>query len=256
MSSTPLNTPEDARAARTRRAETRQAMADERERRGRNRPWRKKIRGYRRKIGRVLTRLVAPSFLRVMSWTWRVERHHFERYEQLFEGEGFLIALWHGEMLGPLPLHLKRPVSVLVSQSGDGSVATILLQRFGFEVVRGSTSRGSARALRELRMQLKRRRAVVITPDGPRGPRHSVNLGTAWLAREAGCPILPLHIDGSRGWRLKSWDKFLIPKPFAKLTLTYTEPISVPKEADDLYLERCTEQLRIALMQGHPPAET
>jgi hypothetical protein len=154
-----------------------------------------------------------------------------QHYRSVGDG-GFLLALWHGRMLVPFQHHRGRDMCVLVSPSDDGSLVTGMLARCGHRVVRGSTNQASARALRALRAELERGGAIVITPDGPRGPRHTLNPGLAWLARATERPVLPCGFVCDRAWHLRSWDRFTIPKPGARLALVYGEPLAVGRDAD------------------------
>ncbi|MBI5432583.1 MAG: lysophospholipid acyltransferase family protein [Planctomycetes bacterium] len=183
----------------------------------------------------------------LLARSWRVERIEGARFEGL--ERGFILALWHGRMLlGIRELRAER-LHVLVSMSGDGDVSEALLQNFGYTVVRGSRSRGGARALREMLGILGEGGVVVITPDGPRGPRHTMNPGLAWMAKATGYPVLPLGYAVDRAWRLKSWDRFTIPKPFARVRLAFGEPVRVPREATPEDMERATESIRERLLE-------
>ncbi len=206
--------------------------------------WRRRMRIARRRIGSALLPLLGPSALRALAGTWRVERMG----EEHLGGGGRLLAMWHGRMLVGLPTHRDRGWFVLVSPSDDGGLVTLLLDRFGYRVVRGSSSRGGARALRVLSQALRDERTVVITPDGPRGPRHAMNPGLAWMARESGLPIVPCGFVCDRAWRLRSWDRFTIPKLGARVALAYGEPVRVPRDADDAALAERTERVRGAIL--------
>jgi len=190
--------------------------------------------------------LFAPSMLRLLAWSWRVERIGSDHLEEAESGA--LVAMWHGRMLPPLPLHRHRGIGILVSPSDDGGLVKLMLDRFGYRTIRGSSSRQGARALREMRDQIREGEMIVITPDGPRGPRHGMNVGLAWLASETGTPIMTVAVGCDRAWRLKSWDRFLIPKPWARVVISYGELLRVPPDADDGQLERVTEQIRENLM--------
>lgn len=239
----------DARTVRSQRADTRRELAAARQRAGRNAWWRRGFRKLRRGLGGITTRLLLPAFLRALGSTWRVRRIGVENLERARAGDGFLAAMWHGDMLAPLPIHRRMGVGVLVSPSGDGELVRLVLERFGYAVIRGSSSKGSARALRAMKAHLGAGGSVVITPDGPRGPRQTMNLGLAWLARETRCPILPLRVECDRAWRLKSWDRFQIPKPWARVTIEYGELLEVSPAADDDELERATELIRTRLQE-------
>ncbi len=138
--------------------------------------------------------------------------------------------------------------TVLVSASGDGSLADMFLKRLGYGTLRGSTAKGGARAIREMRRLLSEGTAVAITPDGPRGPRHEPNEGAAFLARATGRPILPIGFGVSRALRLGSWDRFTIPLPFSRVTVAFGETIEVPRDGGDEGLEAATALLKTRLM--------
>jgi lysophospholipid acyltransferase (LPLAT)-like uncharacterized protein len=240
----------DARELRRARRAERRQLAASRTAAGRDAPWRRRWRIVRRAVGNTLVGWFAPRLLRLLAWTWRVQRVG-EPGLHAVQGEGpLVIALWHGRMLVPMPLwpHARRGFGVLVSPSDDGALVTRALRRFGYAVIRGSTSRGGASAMRELADLLKRPCPIVLTPDGPRGPRHTVNAGGLWLAREIGAPIVTLAIAVDRAWRLCSWDRFTIPKPFARVVVTYGEPLHVAADANDLALEAFAVLLRDRLL--------
>ena len=135
----------------------------------------------------------------------------------MMNSEGSLFALWHGRMLVGIPSQTQLRMSVLVSPSRDGSIMDPILNSFSYsDRFAGSTSRGGARALRELLNRLRAGGRIVITPDGPRGPMHSMNEGLAWMARATGFPVLPVGLACDRHWSMSSWDRFTIPKWRAK----------------------------------------
>ncbi len=246
--SSPSRSREQPRA-RDRRAEERRHLAEERDRRGRNVPWLRRYRIARRQLGGTLLRLAAPVLLRALAASWKVERLGWEHLEKAWSTTGVLVAMWHGRMLPALPLHKNMGAQVLVSPSDDGALVQTLLSRFGYFVIRGSTSRQAPRALREMREHLQSGQTVVITPDGPRGPEHVVNIGLAWLARATGLPILALGVAADRAWHLNSWDRFTIPKPRARVVLTYSEPLLVAPDASEEEMEAITEQVRVTLLR-------
>ncbi len=239
---------------RDRRAEERRRLAEDRDRQGRNAPWRRRYRILRRELGRKLMELMAPPVLRALAASWRVERLGWANLERAWSTTGALVAMWHGRMLPALPLHRNMGAQVLVSPSDDGALVQEMLRRNGYFVIRGSTNRQATRALREMREQLRCGQTVVITPDGPRGPRHVVNIGLAWLARETGLPILTLAVAADRAWHLRSWDQFTIPKLRARVVITYGKPLFVAPEATEADLEATTEQIRVALLRDEARA--
>jgi lysophospholipid acyltransferase (LPLAT)-like uncharacterized protein len=142
--------------------------------------------------------------------------------------ENFIGALWHNRLL-IFPLVLRRffpnrQGAALISASHDGDLLTDAIHRFGFDVVRGSSSRMGASALLQLSNELSSKRDVVITPDGPRGPAYELGQGIVFLAQTTGARVLPLNLEYSSCWRVKSWDRFVIPKPFSKVRVIIGEP--------------------------------
>jgi lysophospholipid acyltransferase (LPLAT)-like uncharacterized protein len=137
---------------------------------------------------------------------------------------------------------------VLVSHSHDGELIARMLARFGYRTIRGSSSKGGARAVREMLGEVQKDSVIVVTPDGPRGPRHAMNPGLAWLARETGFPVVPMGYACDKAWYLKSWDRFTIPKFGARHVLCYGAPVRVAKDAGDDELARATETIREELL--------
>ena len=137
---------------------------------------------------------------------------------------------------------LTSQISVLVSEHGDGEIIARILSDFGFRLVRGSSSRGAARALIAVDRELEAGHDVGITPDGPRGPRHSVAPGALLAAHRAGVCLMPLAASASAYWQLGSWDRFMIPKPFAKGIMIFGEPRYVPADASEEEVERIRKQ--------------
>ena len=205
----------------------------------------RRFRMARRALGGLLLRAFGPPVLGALSRSWRTEVHGADP-EQL--GHGALITLWHGNMLVGMHQHRNRDWQVLVSPSDDGDLSEALLERFGYRVVRGSASSGGARALREMLGHLRAGARVVLTPDGPRGPRHSMNPGVAWMARATGHPIVPLGLACDPAWRFRSWDRFVLPKPRARIAFVWGEPIEVPRSSTPRELERITDGVRESML--------
>jgi lysophospholipid acyltransferase (LPLAT)-like uncharacterized protein len=205
---------------------------------------RRRFRILRRRIGGVFLPPLAPLVLQGLSKTWKVETVGQEHLQRAMEAQGRIGALWHGRMLLAMPGHAGKGHRVLVSPSDDGSLITTLLGRLGYTTVRGSSNKNPARALREILGHLEGGGTIVITPDGPRGPRHKVNPGPAWIARATGFPILPCGFACDRAWRLKSWDRFTIPKLGARVVAVYGELLHVPPTARDEDLHEATEEMR------------
>ena len=140
----------------------------------------------------------------------------------------YIGALWHNRLL-IFPFVLRRFFSnrhgaALISASRDGDLLADAITRFGFDVVRGSSSRLGASAIFQLTDVLASGRDVVITPDGPRGPAYELGPGIILLAQRSGSAVLPVNMEYSSCWRLKSWDRFILPRPFAKIRVIIGQP--------------------------------
>lgn len=159
--------------------------------------------------------------LRLLATTWRVRTVNGEPLDAARQsGQRVLFALWHGELL-PLLWHQRgRGVAVVISEHRDGEIIARIAESLGYRTVRGSSSRGASRALLGLARAIDEGSDGAITPDGPRGPAHVFASGAAVAAQRTGVPIVPIRASASRAWRLRSWDRFLIPKPFARVTVT------------------------------------
>lgn len=143
-----------------------------------------------------------------------------------------ILALWHGRILAGLDYFRNRGVVVITSQNFDGEWIARILHRFGFGTARGSTSRGGARALVQMRRDLAAGRPVAFTVDGPRGPARQVQAGVVWLAGATGHPILPYHIEADRFWTARSWDRTQVPKPFSTVAIAIGAPLAVDGTAE------------------------
>lgn len=146
-------------------------------------------------------------------------------------GQGFAYATLHGSSLLLLPQHLDEPLSVLVSRSDDGEWAARLLRAQGIDLVRGSSSRGSASALRGLCRAARSGRRVTLTVDGPRGPAGSVAPGIVALSVLEDLWIVPVAAACRRGISLPTWDRCRLPLPFARAAMIYGRPFKVPRDA-------------------------
>ncbi len=170
---------------------------------------------------RVLGFLIA-LFIRTYALTLRIR---FEDQSGIREKGPAIWAVWHNRLL-VIPLlytrflKRKRKGCILVSPSKDGALLASVMCHFGLEGVRGSSNKRAAQALVECRRRLLSGWDLGITPDGPRGPVYVAAPGVLQLARLTQKPVLPLRVEYSRKWTLKSWDRFQIPKPFSRVTIT------------------------------------
>jgi lysophospholipid acyltransferase (LPLAT)-like uncharacterized protein len=193
---------------------------------------------------------VAGVAVRLLGATLRLTEANREAIDRLWAARDPVIyAAWHGRMLMlPCLYGGRRSVHVLASRSRDGELVSRLARTFGLRVVRGSSSRGGSTALRALARLLREDRAdVAVVPDGPRGPRHVAQPGAVLLAKLGGAPIVPMGFGASRATVLDSWDRFLVPHPFARVAVVFGEPLGVPADADRAGLEEARRRLQAAL---------
>jgi len=164
----------------------------------------------------------------MLAATWRYRVIGAETIESLrSHHSSFIFSLWHGHLLPLLWHHQGEGVAILVSEHRDGELIARLAGSIGYRLVRGSTTRGGDRALLALVRELRAGREVAVTPDGPKGPAHSYAPGALIAAQRSGAPIVPVAAHADRAWHLKSWDAFMIPKPFARVTVAYGAPARV-----------------------------
>jgi lysophospholipid acyltransferase (LPLAT)-like uncharacterized protein len=151
-------------------------------------------------------------------------------------GSPVIVCFWHNRILGitfafdRIYPKKRAGVTVLTSPSKDGEILAQLVGAFGMKAVRGSSSRRGSRALLELVKLIRSGRDIAITPDGPRGPRDSQGPGIILLAQTTGTRIVPAHASFSRCVRMKTWDGFIIPLPFSKVSVTIDEALAIPAE--------------------------
>ena len=173
---------------------------------------------------------------------WRVDgMHHLDAI--LASGRQPIMAFWHGRILPATYYFRRRGIVVITSENFDGEWIAGIIERFGYGTARGSTSRGGRKALLQLTRDMAAGKPAGFTIDGPRGPARVAQPGAVWLAKATGNPVLPFHLEASRHWTLKSWDRTQIPKPFATVAIAVGEPFTVPSDADDSAIEEARRSL-------------
>ncbi len=186
--------------------------------------------------------------LRALGGTWRLRRIDTEEFDRrLAAGERCIYALWHCRMLPLIYAYRGRGVAALVSHSRDGELITGVIERIGYVAARGSSSRGGQEGFNELVRFAEEGRSLTLTPDGPRGPGEVVKPGVVRLASRTGLPVLPVASASRGAWVLRSWDGFRVPRPFARVWISYGEPVRVPAGLDDAGVESWRRRLEEAL---------
>lgn len=199
--------------------------------------------------GRPARWLIAFGFRLLRLWA-RTLRYEIEDRAGIVGkpiAENYIGALWHNRLL-LFPFVLRRFFSnrhgaALISASRDGELLADAIKRFGFDVVRGSSSRLGASAILQLTDVLASGHDVVITPDGPRGPAYELGAGIIFLAQKSGAAVLPVNMEYSSCSRIRSWDRFIVPHPFGKVRVIIGQPHRVKSTSTDAEFE--TERLRL-----------
>lgn len=159
---------------------------------------------------------------------------------------GAVIAFWHGEQLPLVPIHATKNIAGLASWSPDGALLAGVIDRLGYTVLRGSSSRGGAAAFAACRSALECDLSPALAVDGPRGPRYRVHSGAVRLSKATGAPILIMVSHAHRAWRLRSWDGFQIPMPGSRVDVAYGEISAAALQ--DVSVEEGCRHLRAELL--------
>ncbi len=177
--------------------------------------------------------------------TVRVRRHGDAEYLRVrSEGRPVIFVCWHGQLLPLIHFHRHERMVALVSEHADGEYITRVIERHGFDTVRGSSTRGATKGLKGLIRAAREGRNLAVTPDGPRGPAREFKQGALAVAQATGLPIQTLAAAATRAWRFRSWDGFMVPQPLSVLHITYGVPRMVPREAGRTELEEIARSFR------------
>jgi lysophospholipid acyltransferase (LPLAT)-like uncharacterized protein len=201
-----------------------------------------------RKIGYAITSKPAIAVLyrliRIYSWTFKIKVLNENSWVEYLEGGGkVLICAWHQQFFSAIRYfkkYEKYNPSLMISKSKDGEIIAGVAQKTGWYPVRGSSSRGGGEALHNMIARLNKFRFAAHIVDGPRGPAGKIKPGAIRLANGTGSVIVPCYASADKAWYMGSWDKFLLPKPFAKVTLRFGEMIKFdqPENSDDFEKQR------------------
>lgn len=191
--------------------------------------------------------MLGPTLVRALGSTWRIELEG-DRFPDPRPGALTCIyCFWHQDLLMPLYIFRRTRVTVMTSQHRDGQISKAVMESLGFETVSGSSTRGGAAALRAFLRLSKSKRQMCIPPDGPRGPARVAKHGAVYLSSRAGVPIIPAAAVATRAWRLGSWDRMIVPKPFSRVVMRLGPSILVPRDANDDALRAWARHLGDAL---------
>ncbi|HEX7505016.1 MAG TPA: lysophospholipid acyltransferase family protein [Syntrophales bacterium] len=195
--------------------------------------------------------------IRAYSWTFRLHVENEKPWlEYLQNGGRVLLCGWHQQFFAAIR-HFKTYASyrpaLMISQSKDGDIIAGIAEKSGWHTVRGSSSRNGGRALKEMVGRLERTGLAAHIVDGPRGPAGIIKAGVVSLARAAGAVVVPIYATSDRAWYFKSWDRFMLPKPFAKVTLRFGEMMDFTEGEDDKDFENHRLHLQQIMLAGLIP---
>lgn len=168
------------------------------------------------------------------------------------QGKNVILAFWHDQLLLMVLGYRGPGAKILISASRDGELIARTMRFFGQEAVRGSSSQGGRAAFRAMLKLAEEKVDLVFTPDGPRGPRHELKDGVVQLARMTGLPVIPMAFVASAGHRFGSWDRFLLPRPFARGVYAFGEPVHYSRAEG---AERFRLRLESAMQENQRRAE-
>jgi hypothetical protein len=197
----------------------------------------------------VVPRLVW-ALLSIVGRTWRFEVIAEEGATPLPFGEGAgadIFCFWHQCVL-PCTFYYRRTgATIIVSQSFDGELITRILELFGFKTTRGSSSRGAREGLMGLKRVIENGKPAIFTADGPRGPIYRTKMGPIRLAHLTTARIGAFHLQPEHAWTMRSWDHFLVPKPFTRIVVSWARWTRVPTDLAPEDFERSREELNAAI---------
>lgn len=205
-------------------------------------------------LGQRIVLAVVPRLVWALLWivgrTWRFEVIAEDGVTPVLEGQKAgpeIYCFWHQCVL-PCTMYFRASGAViLVSRSFDGELITRVLRRFGFDTVRGSSSRGAREGLLGLKRVIETGRTAIFTADGPLGPIYQTKMGPIKLAQATGAPIGAFHLQPERAWILNSWDRFLVPKPFTRIVVSWAQWTHVPADLAPEHFEAKRQELNDAI---------
>ncbi|KYJ86109.1 lysophospholipid acyltransferase family protein [Sulfurovum riftiae] len=201
-----------------------------------------------RGVAKVIVPPLVYLLMRIIWWTTSKKFHFISPVSEVQH----VCVCWHGELLmspqAYRKIHRKQPASAIISSHFDGSLIAGTLQLLGIRPLRGSTKKGAKQVLLQAFKSIKQGEEVLITPDGPRGPRHSMSDGAVGIALKSNLPIFIMNFTAENYWQLKSWDRFVIPKPFTKVDF-YLQSVSL----EGMDFEEAKEYLREKMLEHTIP---
>lgn len=196
--------------------------------------------------------LLGPAIIRGLGSTWIIGQQGVTHYYRRLFGstKRGVYSLWHRDLLLLGYFCRNEGARILISQHSDGEIIARVMEKMGYTTFRGSTTRGGMKALRELdRIREDPSQCDIgFTPDGPKGPAKRLKKGVIYAAMRTGFPVIPVGVAVDRCWRVSSWDRFKIPKPFSRSFVCFGDEIPVPTELDDEEMEAVRAKVEEAML--------
>ena len=204
-----------------------------------------------------LASVLAYVIIRLLSFTYRITEvgtEHRRQAASMHSAGSYIFASWHEFVIVAVIVQSRYRLLSLASRNFGGKLSGYILRKFGYGVVYGSQRSGGKDAREALLDGIKQGESIAILPDASTGPRRVPKPGTVYLAKKSGAAILPFHVHCDRAWRLNTWDRLMLPKPFAKITCVYGAPLSVDGQSDDEAFATAQRTLQAGL-SGEPLAD-
>jgi len=196
-----------------------------------------------------LVGILGSALILLLGKTWKIKVIGQEKVDKIRnQGNRVCYALWHGRLLALTYTHRNQGVRILISQHRDGEFISRIVANLGYSPARGSSTRGGMKAVLEM-VKDSKDHDLAITPDGPRGPRHQVQPGAAYITSRTGLALIPISCSAYPAWVLKSWDRFMIPKPFSQVVVMIADPIPASPAADEEELQKKSFLLEWTLVE-------
>jgi len=193
-------------------------------------------------------------FIRVYSWTFRFQVENEAAWKEYCDKGGrVLLCTWHQHFFGAIRhfrSYREYKPGLMISKSKDGHIIAAVARRSGWDTIRGSSSRGGLEAMLKIIEKLKKDRLAGHIVDGPRGPAGEIKAGVIRISHAADAVIVPFYIQADSAWYFNSWDRFMLPKPFSKVTLRFDEMIKFPATTEDELFESQRQQLQEIMRKG------
>ncbi len=199
----------------------------------------------------IIVPYVMKFIIVLITATCRVVEHNKSAYDDLSESNrSFVLSMWHNCSTIAGWVMRGGDVTVMISDSRDGEYVSRFADLFGIKSMRGSTSSGSARAVRAALRLIYSHKPIAITLDGPRGPKYKMQHGALWFAASGKVPIIPMHIEASRQWVLKSWDGHRFPKPFSTIHVGFGDPIFIERSTLEDNIDKVALEVEGKMMEN------